>query len=52
MKRETKFFIAGVVLALIAPLLLDWAMFGHPIPCETVKTFEDGSSIQNCRVRN
>lgn len=51
MKREHKFFIAGVVLALIAPLLIDWALFGTPTPCKTIKSFEDGSSIQACSVK-
>lgn len=34
MKRETKYFIAGIIVALIAPLLLDWALFGTVTPCD------------------
>ena len=45
-------FWAGVVLAIALPFLLDFAMFGTPFPCETIKTFEDGSSVQKCSVRN
>lgn len=51
MKREHKYFIAGLVVALIAPLLIDWALFGTPTPCETIKKYEDGSSVQACRVK-
>lgn len=52
MKRETKFFIAGIIVALIAPLVLDWALFGTPTPCKTTIKYEDGSSVQHCEVRN
>lgn len=45
-------FWAGVILAIVVPFLLDFAMFGTPFPCETIKTFEDGSSVQKCSVRN
>ena len=45
-------FFVGLVLAIIITFLLDFALFGTPFPCETVKTFEDGSSVQKCSVRN
>lgn len=51
MKRETKYFIAGLVVALIAPLLADWALFGTATPCETIETYENGGSLQACGVK-
>jgi hypothetical protein len=51
MKREHKFFIAGIVVALIAPLLIDLVLFGTITPCETIKSYEDGSSVQRCSVK-
>ena len=44
-------FWAGFILAMVIPFLLDWALFGTPIPCQTEKVFKDGSSIQRCEVR-
>lgn len=44
-------FWAGVVLALVLPFLIDFALFGTPFPCKTIQTFEDGSSVQSCEVR-
>lgn len=50
MSKATIFFI-GAVVGICLPLLMDLVLFGTLMPCETVKTFEDGSSIQNCSVR-
>lgn len=44
-------FVAGFLLAMAIPFLLDWALFGTPVPCQTTQVFEDGSSIQSCEVR-
>jgi hypothetical protein len=49
--KTTWAFIAGFILALIVPFLIDWVLFGTPTPCHTVKTYEDGSSLQACEVR-
>lgn len=43
--------IFGVLIGLALPFLIDWALFGNPTPCHSVKVFEDGSSIQACEVR-
>ena len=51
MKRETKYFIAGLVVAFIAPLVLDWALFGTATPCKTIETYKNGSSLQACGVK-
>lgn len=45
-------FLVGFLIALALPFLIDYALFGNAMPCETVKTFEDGSSVQKCSVRN
>lgn len=44
-------FFAGFLLALALPFLIDLALFGNPMPCQTEKVYEDGSSIQKCEVR-
>ena len=41
----------GVLIGLMLPFLIDWAMFGNPTPCHSIKVFEDGSSLQSCQVR-
>lgn len=53
-KDHTKLyiFLAGVLVALLAPFLIDWVLFGTPTPCHTIKVYEDGSSLQACEVRN
>lgn len=45
-------FLAGVAVAIIAPMLMDLVLFGTITPCHTVKVYEDGSSLQACEVRN
>lgn len=45
-------FLVGFFLALTLPFFLDFVLFGSPVPCETIQSFEDGSSIQKCSVRN
>lgn len=42
--------VAGVILGLLMPFLVDYALFGTPMPCKTVQVYEDGSSIQSCKV--
>lgn len=44
--------ITGIILGLLIPLALDWALFGTVQPCHTVRLYEDGSSVQACEVRN
>jgi len=41
----------GILIGLAIPFLIDWAMFGTPIPCKTVVVYEDGGSLQTCEVR-
>lgn len=44
--------VAGIIIGLATPYLIDMALFGDFTPCQTTKLYEDGSSIQACRVRN
>ena len=46
----TPIFI-GIILGLLLPFLVDWILFSTPFPCQTIANYEDGSSIQACKVR-
>lgn len=43
--------IIGLVFGIVAPLLVDFVLFGSMTPCHTVTAYEDGSSVQHCEVR-
>lgn len=44
-------YIIGIFIGLLLPVAFDWVAFGSPTPCETVTRYEDGSSIQQCKVK-
>jgi hypothetical protein len=44
--------IIGIIIGVLMPLIMDLFLFGTPFPCSTVTTYEDGSSVQKCSVRN
>lgn len=44
--------LIGLTIGLITPLAVDYALFGTIEPCKTITKYEDGSSVQNCEVKN